>query len=181
MLSKIIAFFRTLFFGSPDTSRLPPVNHEPVVINGSSYPSFRLQSVDGTTAEYDLTKKAVEVLNKGCKLAKFKALVLEAKFTETNGLTNDEIYNKLSEHVNLVKVSFFNGSFRQNYIWKTVGLDVGDGVVYVNRHFVTNEKALASLILHETCHKLGFSHFHYKPTSVPYVMNDIIEECMNGL
>jgi hypothetical protein len=159
---------------------------EPVVINGDSYPSFRLQSVDGvdgTTAEYELTKKAVQVLNKGCKLAKFKALVLQAKFTETNGLTNQQIYNKLMEHVNLVKVSFFNGSFRQNYIWKTVGLDVGDGVVYVNRHFVTNEKALASLILHETCHKLGFSHLIKggKYTSIPYTCNRIIEEVMNGL
>ena len=111
----------------------------------------------------------------------FKNKVLSAKFTETNGLTNEQIYATFAENVIVVNVEMFTGNFRQNYIYKTVGVDIGDGVVYANRFFANTVEVLQSLIPHEVAHGKHFHHYDVKRTSVPYQFNDFVEECSKEL
>jgi len=182
MFQKVIAFFKKLFSKSAATNT-EVVALPPPVTNYSPTPTVTLGQVRGATdLEITMISQATKLLQGALKTAKFKELVLSTSFTETNNLTNEEIYEKLCANVLVVNVVMFTGSFRQNHIWRTVGLDTkGDDFVYANRYFVQDAKVLASLILHEMCHGLGFGHYGEKSTSVPYRMNDIIEECMNGI
>ena len=75
----------------------------------------------------------------------------------------------------------FDGSYMQNYVYRTVGYDIGDGTVYMNRHFVDSSSIAASNILHEIAHELGFHHDQVKATSIPYGLNNAWDLCSKEL
>jgi hypothetical protein len=104
--------------------------------------------------------------------------ILKTIFTETNGLTNGQIYHKFIDTKHTLNYSFFYGSRWQNYMSKTVGYDIGDGVVYMNSFYVKDAKTIMSLTFHELAHGLDFRHDGTKATSVPYKMNEISEACL---
>ncbi len=181
MLARLFNFLKKLLFGSSEPAHSPPIQLPFPPVGAGVVPKVNFGQVRNATKDEALmVNEAVELLNKALSTPLFKGLVLEAKFTETGGLTSEQVYQKLAGSKLVANVEMFTGNFRQNHIWHTVGLDIGDGFVYANRYFVKDKKTLASLMLHEMCHGLGFSHNGYKPTSVPYTCNRIIEEVMDG-
>lgn len=152
----------------------------PVTVNDPSNGKFVIvkQGLIDTngTAESLMVQQASVYVCKVVNSSQFRDEVISAQFTSTNDLTNQQIYQALVTGDMLINVSLFDGSFKQNHIWKTMGLDDGDGVVYANRYFIDNPYDLASLIMHEFAHERGFHHD--SPTeysSVPYSMNSIFE------
>lgn len=150
--------------------------------NNLGYPQVVIGSITSqSTEEYKMAEAAIELLNRVLKTEVFKNRLISTPMTETNNLNNEAIYALLSKRFYKINVEFFTGTFRQNYIYHTVGYDVGNGVTYCNRFFVKDPETLSSLLMHELMHKLGFKHNKIKSTSVPYQMNKIIEYCFNFL
>lgn len=184
--ASIGIFFGTLF--GYQYAR-PPVLETPTTIPAPSpspshdepthYPEMVLDEVRNATPEQaELARKAVilgeAILKNDC----FEMQILKAKFTETNDLTNGQIYHLYIGTKLHVKVEFFYGTFMQNYVYKTMGYDVGDGVVYANSFYIDTPELLVSLIFHEKAHDLGFHHYGVMDTSAPYTMNRISEACL---
>lgn len=140
------------------------------------------QILNATDAEKSLVSQSFDLANAVLASDCFKSKVLAAHFTETNNLSNEEIYALLKSKPIAVNVSFFNGSWYQNYVSKTMGYDIGDGTAYVNRFYVSTSLVLASLETHEAeGHGQGFHHYGDKPPSVPYQFNNFIESCAKEL
>lgn len=143
-----------------------------------SYPMLVKGSFAGKSNESVLFDEAVEKVNAIYGSECFREEVKNAKFTNTNNLNNDEVYLQFVNHRLLANVSFFYGTFKQNYIWKTVGYVNGDGRIYVNRFYVKSSDKLASNIMHEKAHDVGFRHSSSTEySSVPYTMNRIFDKC----
>ena len=182
----MISFFKRMyfrFFGSK--AQVIPIVVPSVEIPAEYglTPGFYIGKVEGATAgELIMVGEAVELLQRHVMTPRFRAAVLSKIFTSFNGLSNAQIADKFQTSALSVNVKFFTGSFKQNRIYKTVGLDSStDDFVWANRYFVKDKKTLASLILHELAHSLGFSHSSAKEyTSVPYQMNTILEALMNA-
>lgn len=141
-----------------------------------------LGQVTGTIGnELELIKEAVSLVSAVVTSPKFKELILAETFTSTDGLTNQQIYDKFTQSKITVNVAMFTGTWIQNHVYGTMGYDVeGDDFVHANRYFVNTAPVLGSLILHESAHGLGFHHQSAsESTSVPYRMNKIFDE-ING-
>lgn len=114
----------------------------------------------------------------------YKKILLAGAFTETNGLSNQQILDKQLKGPVTVNVEMFTGSFKQNYWSKTIGYEYMDEPqnLYMNRHFVDTAFMVGDNIMHEgEGHSQGFWHNGVKSTSVPYGENDIFEECATQL
>jgi len=108
----------------------------------------------------------------------FRDKVLDGTFTNTNGLSNSQIYEVFLGSVITVNVTMFYGTRIQNYIYKTKGYDIGDGVVYANRFFIDTPAEIGSLILHELGHQKNFHHSSASDyNSIPYSFNQFYEDC----
>lgn len=106
--------------------------------------------------------------------------IIGAKFTETNGLTNVQILDVVNHSAPTVGVVFFYGTYMQNYVWKTMGYENGDGNVYANSFYIDEPKEFGSLELHEIAHDpLGFRHDGVFATSIPYQFNNFFDECVS--
>lgn len=152
-----------------------PASQVPIEIKR---PRIEIKSIRGATAqEIVMIEKGFEMANLVLASDWFKGRVLSAVFTETNGLTNQQIYDKLASDPIRVDVEMFTGTRWQNYVSKTMGYDIGDGVVYMNRFYVEDAETVGSLSTHEgEGHGQNFRHDFVKATSVPYQWNDLIEE-----
>lgn len=178
MFRRFFNWVRSLFVGA-NNSELPPVVIDPVdsLPNMKKHPVIHTGIIKNATAKEEIMiYDAIVLLQDILADPLFYDEVMAQKFTETNGLSNQEIYDLLCKNVLVANVSMFTGNWKQNFLWHTVGLDIGDGFVYANRYFVQDTKTLASLIMHEMLHGLGFSHHGVKYTSVPYTFNRIIEK-----
>ena len=145
---------------------------------------FVLGQTEGLiVGELPMIMDAIKKVNTVVKSTVFRNEMIASRFTETEGLTNQEIYDKFTKSKITVNVSMFTGSWRQNHVYRTVGFDdEGDDFVHANRYFVDDSSTLASLILHEIAHSLGFSHSSSTDyTSVPYMMNSIYDTCAERL
>jgi|GEM_PF-6970322 len=162
-----------------DQTITPQTSHVSVPSDGKPEVILIEDGIKGATdAEKKVVVQSVQETNQIDRSDCFKNKILGAKFTETNGLTNQQVYDVLATHPVSIKVEIFNGSFMQNYVYKTMGYDIGDGTVYVNRFFVKTAKQMRSLINHEAeGHQQGFHHNGVKSTSVPYQFNDFTDEC----
>lgn len=180
-------FFSNLWnklFG-PKTKKVPEVVPVPIPTQPVDTPpqtegsGFVLGKVEGAiNNELSVIKDAITLVSNVVTSPKFKELVLAETFTNTGGLTNQEIYEKFTQNKITVNVSMFTGSWIQNHVYGTMGYDVeGDDFVHANRYFVKTAPVLGSLILHEIAHTLGFHHVSAKESSsVPYRMNKIFDE-----
>lgn len=159
------------------------VNPTPTPIaNKTGKPVIRVGTVTSKASEKEMIKLGFEYAGIIAASECFKDRVLNAKFTENKVLSNQQIYNLFSSKEVVTDFSMFDGSFMQNYVWKTQGLDVGDGVVYANRFYIQNAIDVGDLILHEALgHGMGFSHKGVKATSVPYQLNNFYRECLTVL
>lgn len=178
MIRRFINWVRSLFVAA-NNSELSPVVTSPVDLqpNEKPYPVVQLDKIrNATDNEKLMIIEAVRLLNHVLSNGYIYPEVMKQKFTETNGMSNQQIYDLLCKNILIANVEMFTGNWKQNFIWKTVGLDIGDGFVYANRYFVQDPETLASLIMHEMLHGLGFSHHGTKYTSVNYTFNRIIEK-----
>jgi len=155
----------------PDSSQPPHGNGE------SGIPEINIGEIRGASnSEKKIIGDAVEYVRRVVYSNEFKDGVLQTQFTSTNGLTNEHILEKFITKSVTVNVEMYTGSFIENRVWKTQGKDIGDGVVYANRYFISSAFDLADLILHEVAHQLGFHHVSAsESTSVPYRMNQLFK------
>lgn len=156
----------------------PPAQVNPSV---QKKPKMILGKITGATDdEVKMIRQAIDNANKIMASDCFMNRILEAKFTETNKLSNSQIWNLLSEKPIKIGAEMYDGSWKENYVWKTMGYDIGDGVVYMNRFFVEDALTISSLSTHEAeGHGQGFRHDNEDAmeTTVPYKLNDFIESC----
>lgn len=114
--------------------------------------------------------------------AEFKAKLLAATLTETNGLTNQGVYDCIMAADQLnptdkkgeldVQVLLYRKSWS-----KVVGYTFVDSLsIWVNRKFFGGPCNIASNLVHESSHQLGFLHQGRWSTTVPYTLNRIVEE-----
>lgn len=120
---------------------------------------------------------AVQMANRVLSSDCFENQVNISKYTETNGLTNAQIYNVLTADPLTIKVDVFKGSWVDDYWNRKEGYELEPGTVHINRHFMSGPKFIASLILHEVAHVKGFTHYGVKSTSVPYGQNEVWDVC----
>lgn len=125
---------------------------------------------------------ALKGLNRILELPAFKLAVLDAKFTETNGLSNLQVYEKIMEGDQLspldkkgvldIQVVLYRKAWS-----RVVGYTYENGLtIWVNRKYFGDARSIASNLLHESTHQLGFYHNSVWASSVPYTMNRIVED-----
>jgi len=131
-----------------------------------------------TQAQSDRIFKSTDLLNKIVASDCVKEMVLTYPFIDTNGKSNKEILEIiLNDGVNIETETYYT-------IKRVLGYTLeGVNKVWINRRTMMgwSELDLASLLFHESLHKLGFTHtFNYtkgREHSVPYAGNTIIEGC----
>jgi hypothetical protein len=153
---------------------------------------------EGSELFADETAKKLEA---ALNSEKFKAKIIEGNFTETNGLTNQQIYEKIlfahevvgaggTDAVVDLRVRTMNRQTdgKKWMRWckigssmKTIGKDGGNSGVVATcpqwLEFWRNSNMLSDLAghyAHEYMHLLGFSHFGKKSTSLVYQVGNII-------
>lgn len=198
-MNRFKRFFKRIGFGLAALVGIqyarPPVveDHTPPIVvvqqevphedTPTGKPFMMIESITGTTAdESKMIVRAVDIANEVMASECFKNRILKTKFTETNGLSNEQIFQKLAKNAITIDVEMFEGDWWDNYFYKVVGIDKGTGVVFMNRFFVKDVLTAASLSIHEAeGHGQGFTHYGTHLTSVPYQMNRIFEECAEAL
>ena len=143
------------------------------------FPELAVKIITGaTTAERTMIADGVGLANLTMKTPCFKAAVLSARWTETNGLSQAQIYDKLCSGTVSVDADLYTGSWYQNNVSHTVGYENEPGTVHMNRYFVDTAYMVADNLIHEAeGHSQGFSHYAVKSTSVPYGLNAAFEAC----
>lgn len=131
---------------------------------------------------------AIEGANRILASPLFKTRLLEEKLTETNGLTNLQVYEKIMAGDQLnpfdklgetdIKVMLYRKTWS-----RVVGYTFIDSVtVWMNRKFFGQPKGIGSNLIHEACgHQNGFLHQGRWATAVPYVLNRVTEELWDVL
>lgn len=191
MFRSIINFFRKIFgfneVTAPKPAPYPPVSQPTPVPPTSEEPSQSNVEIGEIIAadenERQMCLSAIIGVRDILASPFFKEEVLAAKFTNTGGLTNEQIYEKYIKSKLVVNIAMFYGTYAQNHWYKTVGYDVEtDDFVHANRFFVYEVIVLMSLIVHELAHALGFHHeSSTEYSSVPYKMNEITERVAKKL
>jgi hypothetical protein len=144
-----------------------------------SHPRLELQSVLFAKAgEAERINEALLTANRRLASKCFKDAVLNARYTETLGLSQAQIYGMLSQSPSRLTVELFDGSWIENHIWKTMAYD-GDGShIRINRFFLKTDETIAGTMVHERLgHGYGFMHKGVKRTSVPYGIQNALEAC----
>lgn len=162
-----------------------PVVNEPVVtptstpaaVSPSDSGKIVLGKITALDSEIPMIKQAAVNANKIIASSCFKKHVMAGSFTESNNLSNKQIYDLVTTTTVKVDVEMYMGSWYVNHVYKTVGYENEPGKVYMNRYFVGNSVMAGSNLLHECAHSLGFSHYNVKATSIPYKFNDFYDEC----
>ena len=146
---------------------------------GTKVPSLEVGEITGATdAELVMIADGVALANLTMASSCFEDAVLSASWTETEGLSQAQIYDKLCSGTVTVDVEMYLGSWYQNNVSKTVGYENEPGKVHMNRYFVDSAYMVADNLVHEAeGHSQGFSHYGVKSTSVPYGLNEAFEAC----
>jgi len=156
-----------------------PISTPIVLPSSNNVPQMILKRVTGATSEeLQMIKKGFEQANIVLASECFHLKVIKGKYTEDNGQSPGQIWNHISKAPIEVNAEMFYGTWKQNYIYKTMGYDIGDGVVYMNRFYVDKPFTVMSLSTHEgEGHGQGYHHYYVKSTSIPYQWNDFMEDC----
>jgi hypothetical protein len=107
----------------------------------------------------------------------FASFMLVRKFVNTEK-NNEQVYQSLVDANVVVDI-------RTYYTMKRVlGYTIpGKNKIWINRKYMLawNHCDLASLLGHESSHKIGYSHSYYatkeRPNSVPYSINAAFKQC----
>lgn len=143
------------------------------------WPTVAVAKLTGATGdEPKMVADGIALANATMRTACFRDHVLSAAWTETGGLTQAQIWEKLCKGTITVDVDLYTGSWYQNHVTHTVGYENEPGVVHMNRYYVNTAYMVADNVIHEAeGHSQGFTHYGVKATSVPYGLNGAFEDC----
>jgi hypothetical protein len=138
-----------------------------------------------TAVELVKLNAAVRILETVVNSQEFKVELLNYTFIDTNGLTNYQIYNLImsgKEILSLEEDNEIDVDISMYYRWNSViGYTYPNTLrTWINRRFFNRMTTaeIASNIMHENLHKLGFDHsFYYnkqRQNSVPYAIGSMI-------
>ena len=151
---------------------------------------IKVNKQDGFSDEqFEKYLSAIELTQKVINAKRFEEKLMKLKLTNTNGLTNKEIFSKMrsgAEDLDPVvdnEVDVFITMYYKNN--STVGYtfpSVKD--TWVNSKFFNSYEPadIGCNLIHEWLHKLGFNHASAKEhTSVPYAVGYLVEECIREM
>lgn len=160
--------------------------------------SIDIKMRDFTQEQEEKMLKAVERIKIAINSTKFKEKILNHKykdeftFVDNAGLSNEEIYKKIMEGAEILTPELdYEIDVDVTMYYKrssTVGYTYPNTTrTWVNSRFFNNYTLgeVASNVVHEWTHKLGFEHdFNNnsaRPYSVPYAVGEIIEEIIEEM
>ncbi len=146
---------------------------------GGGYPVLIVGKITGAeSTEPTMIADGVKLANDTMKTSCFRDFVLSASWTETSGLSQAQIYDKLCSGPITVDVDMYLGTWYENHVSRTIGYEKEPGTVHMNRYYVNTAYMVADNLIHEgEGHSQGFRHDGVKATSVPYGLNDAFEAC----
>lgn len=134
-----------------------------------------------TDTELATHQKACEALEEVVNSEVFKQMVLSTHFTSTNGLSNQQILDRIYSGADNINTAS-DGDIDVHVIMyhkanRTVGYTYPNThKTWVNRKFYGEVKDIANNLIHEYLHKLSFDHSSASEhTSVPYMVGFIVE------
>lgn len=147
----------------------------------SGVPTISVGKITGATAkELTMIAEGAAFANKMLAGYCFKQWVLSSRYTENNGLSQQQIWDLMATHPVTVDIEMYTGDWWANHKSKTIGYenDPWDGIVHMNRYFVNTAFMVADNLWHEAQgHSQGFHHYGKFSTSDPYGMNYAGEGC----
>ena len=151
--------------------------------NPGTTPIIAVETAYALEDEKPMIARGVTLANQVMATPCFKDYILHADLTERDppDQSSAAVWNHLVANQVTVNVAMFEGTWKQNRWWHTIGLedDAQPGVVQMNRYYVKTAYMVADNLIHEAeGHVLGFRHDRYKPTSVPYTLNAAFEACV---
>jgi hypothetical protein len=160
-------------------TRVDPVGDADAPPAKSPVPVLAVKNITGaTSAEVTMIGEGVALANETMATKCFEDFVLSASWTETGGLTQAQIWDKLCGGTMTVDVDMYLGSWYENNVSRTIGYEKEPGIVHMNRYFVKTAYMVADNLIHEAeGHSQGFTHYGVKSTSVPYGLDDAFEAC----
>jgi len=122
----------------------------------------------------------------------FKTAVLLYPFEQTNGKSNQEIYDMImsgADKFNTMEDQDIDVQITLYYSWKkTIGYTYpSTWATWVNRRFFSkfNESQIAGNVVHEYMHNMGFGHkkasdHNSVPYAIGYIIRDLIKKRKTG-
>ena len=172
----------------PDDSVGPNVPAKAALFNASvSFTNFQ-------SADIDKVQQALSFIQKIVRTTEFRDRVLNhtyqgvKQFVDSNGLTNEQIYEKFLDGKETLLPVIDNQMDLQlelyaNYSTSTVGYTYANTTkIWMNRKYFDayDPEEVARNVFHEWTHKLGFGHdsssTSRRPYSVPYAVGNIIQD-----
>lgn len=160
-----------------EDNKQPPVVSSPVIVNSCGH--IRLGKLeDFTDLELLDIDKALELVNKSLSDSKFIDILMAAKFDNTDD-SNEIIVSKITAPITVDNLFCENLGWYATKVDHTIAEESEDGSITFNRPFFDNQDgpSLANTLLHESCHKIGYSHISATDyLSVPYQAGNLLEE-----
>jgi len=125
---------------------------------------------------------ALEGMNRILASPLFEEEWMKAKLTETEGLTNRQVLDKILcadalSPLDKVGVLDVEVILYQRSWSRVVGYTFFNAVtIWVNRKFFGGPMSICSNLFHESTHQLGFGHAGSWATTIPYTGNRIVEK-----
>lgn len=190
-----------LLVASCNSSReIPPETeeHKPSTPIGEEYPvpnvkkvfTVKIEALNYTQEQTAKLREAEVIIAKIFNSEAYKKAVLSNSFTNTKGLSNLQIYEKLYEGAEALQPAVnyqldLKVEMYYSFWSKVIGYTYPETlVVYTHSKFYDYYTAcqMASNLVHEWTHKMGFDHTSAgDSTSVPYAHNDIVESLCKDL
>lgn len=186
MIYKILNFIKRIFgkraiVPAPNPIESPVVIAPPVATGEFKLKVKILDTSGFTKSDLDKIELATVIIEVVVNSIIYRELFLVAKFTETNGKTNQEIFNELLSGD--CQFTDADGTIDLKLVmyYKRYSSVVGyfDGTpfsIFINRKFFSTPLSIASNLLHEYLHIIGYSHYGAFETSVPYLAGNTIFE-----
>lgn len=129
--------------------------------------------INCSEVDADALSKARALILQVCATPLFAGKLLAATLTETQGKTNLQVLSDITEMDLTISVNLYS-SWWSHVIGYTY---FATNTIHVNRKYFHGTVSIASNLLHECSHILGYTHDQVWATSVPYTLNRIFEDC----
>jgi len=173
----LIASILIIGWGSPKPKVPEVVELPPVVTTPTKFLSIG-KCTNCSDAEWKFIQEAQIKVNDTVETSCFASFMLERKLIQTMNKTNEQVVQSLVDARITIDVTMYYSLKRVlGYTYEGVNKE------WINRRYMMkwSQCDLASLLGHETSHKVGYDHDYYanasRPYSVPYSINEAIDKC----